>query len=122
MGVTFHDVLKLSLTATGSVSAARVVGFDGAQATTKGQLVAGVADYGVAMGDDFPVTMLGTALVEAGGEIAVGTPLTCDAAGRAIEADFEDGQYIFGIAMTAATGAGKPIEAFLNGWQIKPEE
>ena len=59
-------VLTLTLAATAQVTAERFVGFDGAPAAAAGP-AAGVSRTDAVDGDDFPVDVIGTAGVEAGG-------------------------------------------------------
>ncbi|HYW05011.1 MAG TPA: capsid cement protein [Gammaproteobacteria bacterium] len=125
--------LALTLTASGAVSKFRAVGFDGAQASTAGQKVLGVALYDAIDGTDFPIGVDDTVLVEAGAAINVGDALTVDAQGRAVPASQLEvaaggtavtstaangailqgsvpPEYIFADALEAASGAGDIIE------------
>ena len=125
--------LALTLKASGAITQYRAVGFDGAQATVAGQKVLGVAAYDAADGDEFPVNVDDTVLVEAGAAMAVGDALTVDAQGRAVPASQLDvaaggtavtstaanggiltgsilPEYIFADALEAASGAGDIIE------------
>jgi len=98
--------LALTLTASGAVAKYRAVGFDGAQATTAGQKVLGVAMYDAVAGDEFPVAVDDTVLVEAGAAIAVGDALTVDAQGRAVPAsDLAVAAGATSVTSTAANGS-----------------
>lgn len=103
-----------TLRAAGAVVAARLVGFDGAQATVAGQKVLGPAQYAAADGELVAVDAIGTSMVEAGAAIAVGDDLIADAQGRAVPAAGGAGEYVFADALQAATGAGQRIEAILR--------
>jgi|GEM_PF-991830 len=133
------SLLDLSVRASGAVSICRCVGFNGAQATAQGQKVLGVSRYAAPDGGDFAATTAGTAIVETGGEIAVGDSLICDAQGRAIAATGSLGiavgavdmtstaangavltgadlpEFVFADALQAAGAAGKFIEVKLRG-------
>lgn len=77
-------LLALTMTASGAVSARRLVGYDGAQATVQGQKVVGSAAYDAADGDHFAVNAKGTAIIEIGAAVSVGDELIVDADGKAI--------------------------------------
>ena len=126
----------LSLIAAGAVAANRAIGFDGAQATVQGQKVAGVSQYAAADGEAFAATTAGEAVIESGGEIAVGDSLISDDEGRAIAAgalaidagatpvtssgatgplegaDLPD--FVFADALEAAATAGKFIRVLMR--------
>ncbi len=130
-------VLDLTFRASGAVAARRCVTFAGAQATAAGSKIAGVARTIAANGEAFAVAVVGTVVVEAGAEIAVGDGLVTDAQGRAVPASpltvaagatamtssaangavlagGDPPQFVFADAMEAATGAGKMIEVLLR--------
>lgn len=117
-------VLDLTFHASGAVVGRRCVTFAGAQATVAGSKVAGVARTIAANGEAFAVALVGTVVVEAGAEIAVGdgpltvaagaTPVTSSAANGAILAGGDPPQFVFADAMEAATGAGEMIEVLLR--------
>ncbi|CAK0772412.1 Lipoprotein [uncultured Gammaproteobacteria bacterium] len=130
--------LELTFTASGAVGSYRCVGFAGAQATAQGQKVAGVARYGVAAGEPFPVIASGTAIIEAGGNVSVGDSLISDSQGRAIKSTGEIAikagvtavtsaaahgniliggdmpEFVFGDALMGASAAGNKIEVLLR--------
>lgn len=132
------SLLPLSAKASGAVAARRAVGFDGAQVTAQGAKVMGVADYGAASGEHYTATAVGTAVIEAGGAIAVGDSLIADAQGRAIPstgalavkagavavtstgangAILQGGdapEFVFADAMQAAGASGAFIEVLLR--------
>lgn len=91
------QILTLSGTAPGAVTAHRLVGFDDAQATVAGQKVKGVARSAAATGDVFPVGVKGTDVVETGGVFVAGDELVSDASGRAVIASGSAAAVITGI-------------------------
>jgi hypothetical protein len=95
----------LTVTASGAITANRLVGFDGAQATVAGQKILGVAATKAAIGETLTVQVGHTAMVEAGDEIAVGASLTVDSQGRAVPAE----------ALAIAAGATAVTSAAANG-------
>jgi len=132
------STLTLSVVASGAVTRARAIAFDGAQASVQGQKVMGVAEYDAADKEAFAATVSGTAIVEAGAAIAVGDSLIVDAQGRAIPSTGKlavgagavavtssaaNGQiltggdapeFVFADALAAASGAGKFVEVLLR--------
>ena len=132
------STLGLSIAASGAVSQRRGVGFDGAQATTQGQKVMGVARTNAASGEYFVVDAGGTVVVESGAAIAVGDSLMVDSSGRAIPvsgglavvsgatpvtSSAADGailsgadlpEFVFADALQAASAAGEFIEVLLR--------
>lgn len=99
-----RSILDLSLVATTAIAYARCVNIvaptvtgalAGAQATTQGQKILGIARRAAAAGEMVDVTVLGTAVCEAGAAIAVGARVMCDASGRVITAS---------VLAAAATG------------------
>lgn len=98
-----RSILDLSVVASGAIAYARCVNviaptvsgaLTGAQATAIGQKVLGIARRDAASGAMVDITVLGTAVCEAGAAIAVGARVMCDASGRVITA----------TALAAATG------------------
>ncbi|MBF0370980.1 MAG: DUF2190 family protein [Magnetococcales bacterium] len=132
------SVLTLTVTASGTVTTARGVGYDGAQATTAGQKVMGIAMTGAAAGESLAVVTKGTAIVESGAAIAIGdslmvdtqgrvtpvtgnlsigsgaTPVTSTAANGEILTGADLPEYLVGDALQAASAAGKFIEILLR--------
>lgn len=99
----FSGVLPVK--ASGAVTANRLVGYNGAQATVAGQKVLGVAATKAANGETFTAHVGHTAMVEAGAEITVGASLTTDNQGRAVPA----------TALAIAAGATQVTSAAANG-------
>jgi hypothetical protein len=110
-----QPILTLTSVATVAVARARFVDFDGSQCDVAGAKPMGVSVNAAAIGEAFPVDVLGTTKVEAGAAIALGakglTPVKTDAAGKAI-AHGGVGE-IAGYALQAASAAGVEIEVLL---------
>lgn len=102
-------ILALSIAATATVVANRFVTVAGAQAGAAANTL-GVANYGVATGEIFPVSVMGTAMVEAGAVIALGAAIETDAAGKAVT---KSAGPTVGRALQAASGDGKLIQVLL---------
>lgn len=77
------SLLTLTVQASGAVTAHRFVTPVRDQAVA-GENAIGVAQSDAADGDQFPVDVLGTTLVESGAAIAEGALIESDASGRAI--------------------------------------
>ncbi|NVJ90870.1 MAG: DUF2190 family protein [Methylocystaceae bacterium] len=95
-----------TIIASGAVTARRLVGFDGAQATVTGAKVMGPAVNDAADGEPVAVNAIGSLLVESGAAVAVGADIVTDTQGRAITNPAVGGEYIVGQAVTAVSGAG----------------
>jgi hypothetical protein len=108
-------ILTLTSVAIAAVATARFVDFDGSQCDVAGAKPMGVSVNPAAIGDAFPVDVLGTTKVEAGAAIALGakglTPVKTDANGKAI-AQGGVGE-IAAYALQAASGDGAIIEILL---------
>lgn len=105
-------IFAMTALACAAVSAHRFVGMLTGAHCAAGVKAQGVADAPAAIGEAFTVNVLGTAIVETGGAIAVGGPIKSDANGKAI-AQAGAGE-ILGYAVTASTGDGQKIEALLT--------
>lgn len=104
-------LLALTAVATGAVTAARFVTPAGAQAGAAANTL-GVARTDAAIGQAFPVDVLGTAVVEAGAAIAAGAAVQTDAQGRAITRDA--GPTVARLAPgSSAAAAGDLVEVIL---------
>jgi len=103
-----------TLTASGAVTARRLVGFDGAQATATGVKVMGPAANDAADGEPVAVNVIGSLLVEAGAAIAAGADVVTDTQGRAITNPAVGGEFIVGQAATAVSGAGTPVRVLFK--------
>lgn len=77
------SLLALTANANGAITALRFVGHDGAVATAAGNAL-GVACTAAADGEDFPVDVIGTTVVEAGAAIAEGAEIEVGANGKAV--------------------------------------
>lgn len=107
----YIDILTLTVTAAGPIAANRFVTPAGAQGTADAHVL-GVARSAADAGEAVPVIALGTAVVEAGGAISAGDPISCDADGRAVPTD--GGTYSVTVARALAdAGPGQPVEVFL---------
>jgi hypothetical protein len=69
-----------------------------------------VARTDAAVGDEFPVDVLGTALVKAGAAVAKGAALETDSSGRAVT---RSSGPLVARALAAATAADQLIEVLL---------
>lgn len=109
-------ILTLSSVAIVAVAQYRFCDFEGSQCDVAGAKPMGVSVNPAAIGDAFPVDVLGTTKVEAGAAIALGakglTPIKTDADGKAI-AQGGAGE-IAGYALQAAGAAGAIIEVLLT--------
>ena len=132
------SVLSLTKAANGAVTEKRFVGFDGAQITTQGAKVMGVAQYSQDDGKDLALDVVGTAIVETGGAVSAGEGAISDASGRAIatagEIAVESGgttvnstaadgniltggelpEYVAGEFLESASGEGEFVEILLR--------
>jgi len=103
-----------TVTAVGTITAHRGVGFDSAQASVAGQDILGVATMPADDGRDTAVDVIGTTIVEAGGAFARGDELVVDAQGRFIAAPGNAGEVIVAVALQAATVVGQRREVLLR--------
>lgn len=113
MSQTNIALLTLSLVATSEVTTNKLVGFNGAQATTAGQLVLGVADFDAKTNETLAVVVKGTAIALTGGSIAIGDELVVDATGRVIT-KVTPAHHTIGRALTASPTSDSKIEILLN--------
>jgi len=103
-------VLTLTVTAVGAIAAHRFIHAAGDQAVA-GENALGVSRTSAASGENFPVDVLGTTLVQAGAEISKGDSLKADADGKAITWATSGAKVA--IALEAATAADQIIEVLL---------
>lgn len=82
----------------------RFIGFDGNYCTEKAKAL-GVSDVDTEKEQFAPVAIFGSLLVEAGGTIAVGDPVTSNSEGKAVKAEETDA--INGYAQDPATEGGE---------------
>lgn len=107
MGESYTPSLVRSIKAAGAYTKRRFVGFDKLQITVAGAAALGVAQQDAALNELTPVTVLGTAIVEAGGAVAVGGYVTSDNQGRAIAAaNLAVAAGATAVTSTAANGSG----------------
>lgn len=108
---TSLPILTGTVKATGPVLARRFVSVVGAQAGAAAN-TAGVARTDAAAGDNFPVDVLGTAVVVAGGPIPAGAAVETDADGRAVV--HTTGPVVARLVPgETAQAAGDPVEVVL---------
>lgn len=144
------SVLDLPIRATTAITEYRCVNAAGAQLSSAGAKVFGIARRSAAIGHMTDVTVLGTAVAESGGAITVGAMIAVDAQGRVVTAATlaaatgtlavgagatavtstaangaiitgsptlsggDTPQYIIGMALQSAAGAGEFIEVLIR--------
>jgi hypothetical protein len=104
------NILALSRTLTGTVSACRFLTPAGTVAGADANTI-GVARSAGVSGDLITVDVLGTAMVEAGAAISAGATVKSDSSGRAIPWATSGAKV--GLALTAASAMGDLIEVLL---------
>lgn len=102
-----------TVTASGTVSAHRFVGFDGAQVAASGGKALGVATFDATDGQDLAVDVIGTTVVETAGAIDPGDDVVSDASGKAIVNPEVGTEIVAARALDTANGAGEFIEVLL---------
>lgn len=108
----YIDILTLTVTAAGPIAANRFVTAAGAQGTADAHVLGVARSAAANAGEAVPVIALGTAVVEAGGAISAGDPISCDADGRAVPTD--GGTYSVTVARALAdAGPGQPVEVLV---------
>ncbi len=103
------SLLTLSLVATVAITAERFTTVAGAPAAAAGNTF-GVAKSSAAIGEVYPVEVVGTAIVAAGAAIAKGAAIEVGTAGKAIT---KASGVTVARAMQAATADGDRIEVLL---------
>ena len=103
---TKQVVLTTTIRTTGKVIANRFVNHAGKQAKADEKV------YGVSPYEPLAVDIVGIAVVEAGGAVAVGDDLASDAQGCAVKAGASG--KAAGVARSAAAAAGDLIQIFLR--------
>jgi len=103
------SLLCLTRTAGAALAANRFIEADGTYPTAGGPAL-GVTRTAAATGDLVPTDVLGTAVVESGGAVAIG-PVKVDASGRVVTHDSTNTKV--GIALNTAAAAGEQVEVFL---------
>ena len=115
-GTTINDSPTIIFPASAEITDAQckavVLGKDGVTlASEAGSVVMGVIPLSenetIPAGRGVTVQIKDIGMWEAGGKIDIGDELATDASGKAVKA--EDGQYILGIALSAAAQAGTRI-------------
>jgi hypothetical protein len=105
-------ILTLTFKASGAVEAFRAVGFDGAQASVRGQKVLGVSGRDVLAGSYSDAAAAGTTIVRCGGAFSKGDSLIVDAQGRAVKAS---GLIALKAGSTTVTSVNANGAAILEG-------
>ncbi|MBN3949358.1 MAG: DUF2190 family protein [Nostoc sp. NMS7] len=100
------------ITASGAVGANLAVDYTGAQVSTVGVAIYGIARYAATSGTPVAIATSGTTIAQIGGTVAIGDPLTPNANGQLITATTA-GQFIFARAKAAGT-TGNTIEIFIT--------
>jgi hypothetical protein len=103
-------ILTLTVTAAGTISANRFVTPAGAQAGADANTL-GVSRTAATSGQNLPVDVLGTAVVEAGAAIAAGATIETDANGKAVTWTTSGPKVA--LALQAAGADGDFIEVLL---------
>jgi hypothetical protein len=104
-------LLTLTVAATAALTANRFIGHDGDFASAAGSAL-GVSRSDAAIGEDLPVDVLGTAVVEAGALIAAGAAVEVGTDGKAVTESA--GIAVGRLAPGAAAGAaGEFVEVIL---------
>lgn len=109
MSENYMPVFTMTKTATGAITKNRFVTIAGALAGA-GATALGVANSGAAIGENFPVLVLGTAVVEASAAIASGAAVEATAVGKAVT---RTTGVVLGRALEAASADGDKIEVLL---------
>lgn len=96
----YKPLLIESVKATADIEQHRFIGFDG-NTCKSGTKALGVADVSIEKDQYAPIAVLGILLVESGGTISVGDPVSSDDNGKAVKATGE--AVINGYALDAVT-------------------
>ena len=110
--ISFKTLERRTVTAAGTITAQRCVGYDGLQITVAGARPWGIAEYGDIVGKQVTIATEGSCVVEAGAAVTIGALLATDAQGRLIPAT--TGQFVFGRALGAAAQAGRFFEVHIT--------
>lgn len=103
--ITQQVILTTTVVASGSLSAQRFVGINGALCA-EGKQALGIAEISAQKEEAVSVNVLGILAVESGGNIAPGDAVQSDSKGRAI---VKATGIANGVALDAATGEGSLI-------------
>jgi hypothetical protein len=108
---TFNPLFTRTVRAAGAIARGRCVGFDGAQIAAANARALGIAPHAALAGEDTPLVVVGTAIMEAGGAIALGAQIATDTQGRGVT--WSTGAVV-AEALQPATAAGQFIEVLLR--------
>lgn len=103
-------VLCITRTAGATLAANRLVQANGTYPTAGGVAI-GVTRSAAVSGDLIPVDVLGTAVIESGGAVALNGPVQADASGRIVSHTGSNTKV--GIALGSAGAAGALVEVLL---------
>jgi hypothetical protein len=106
------NVLAASILAANAISTGYFVNFAGAQISTAGAVVYGIAQTDIASGSVGTVTTIGEEQCVASAAIAVGAAVSSAADGRARTA--VSGDFIVGRALTATSAAGQLLKILIT--------
>lgn len=108
------SVLTLTIKAQGNVINLRALSFDGSQVFTKNKKVLGIVSGGGYYHNSVvPVVVLGSAVMEAGGKISIGEPLTTDKKGRAVVCK-KSQENTFAYSLGKTSKKGELVEVLLD--------
>jgi hypothetical protein len=103
-------LLSLPVQAITAITEYRAVTYAGAQVAAADAVVLGIASRSAANGEYVDVAVKGTAVIEAGGVVAVGALVYTDASGRGVAVGANNA---IARALQAASAAGDFIEILL---------
>ena len=110
--VAYKSIDDQTITATTTIEVGLAVNYAGAQVSTAGEVIRGIAKSNGVFGQSTNIAAIGTVPAKVGAAVAVGDPLTSDAQGRLVPAT--TGQPIFARALQVAASADQFIEVFIT--------
>lgn len=110
MSMTHKPLLTDSIAAAADLPGRRFIDFDGNLANDEAAF--GVSEVSTSTGRQCPVIVVGTALVETGGDVAKGGLVKADSTGRAINLGAAGTP--LGRSLDAGTGAGKFVRVLVG--------
>ena len=117
--IAYKGGMQSTITSTAAFSNYLFIGFDGALAGTEGEAARGISlEASTATGQSRTIGTVGEFPIYTGSDVAtsnlaVGSPVTTDATGKAILAN-ADTDYVLGRALNASTAADELIVICLN--------
>lgn len=106
----YQPILTLSINSTSDIPAGRFVEYSG-RICRNGYKSLGVSEIESLNGEIIPIITIGTALVQANGNLSIGMDLVSDTNGKAIP--YESGSYVNGVALSNAI-AGEYVKVLLR--------